>query len=77
MPFVTGVQAPEPATLLAALESTAMLIYREYGEGPIAPDVRIFTEATPEQVPAVDTVEQYWEAVGYYISHPMAATRRD
>ena len=59
---------PETPVLLAALEAMAALIYREYGEGPIAPEVRIHTSATPEQVQAVNEVERYWEAAGVTIS---------
>ena len=51
---------PSSAILLAACEALAMLIRREYGDGPIAPDVATFTEATPSQLAAVKALDAYW-----------------
>lgn len=57
---------PEPSlpaeVLLAACEAMAMLIRGEFGEGPIAGEVAVHTDATGEQVAAVAALDAYWGA---------------
>lgn len=53
---------PTPETLMAACEGLAALIRGEFGEVPIAEEVRIHTDATPEQVAAVAALDAYWAA---------------